>query len=60
MWCDAELPAELLFSKEEIEKFDKESAKLEEERRKSKIKEEKKEEERKRRNDDGFTPFFFD
>ena len=58
-WCDAELPEELLFTKEESDKVNKEMAGLEEERKKFQIRKRKEDEERDRRARDGYVPPVF-
>jgi ssDNA-binding Zn-finger/Zn-ribbon topoisomerase 1 len=56
-WCGADLPEELLFTKEEIDKMEKESAELEEQRRLRKIREDKEKEERKCRDQNNYNVF---
>ncbi len=60
-YCGAELPEDLLFTQEEVEKMNKELTELEEQHRKLRIKKENEEKERQRKirdsGGDGFTPF---
>jgi hypothetical protein len=57
MWCNVELPAELLFTPEEIEKLDKEAAEIEAARHHMKLKQD--EEKKKKKGGGDFPPIIF-
>jgi hypothetical protein len=59
MWCNHELPAELLFTPEEMEKLEKEAAEIEAARHHLKLKQDEEEAKKKKKGGDDFPPIIF-